>query len=117
MRGYASEIFFCAVLTFVSLVAPDAAENVAGYRAPVTGAKLGPVQPAAHAPQAQQGGQGRASKAFRIRPAPPYRRQASPQRWAMHQPPARLLPHHKPQHHKLVLQAQRMAQRPGPQGA
>ncbi len=61
MRGYASVIFFCAVLTFVSSAAPNAAENAVEYRAPVTGAKLGPVQPAAHAPQAQQGGQGQQS--------------------------------------------------------
>ena len=53
MRGYASVIFFCAVLTFVSLAAPNAAENAAEYRAPATGAKLGPAQPVQ---PAQQGG-------------------------------------------------------------
>ena len=61
MRGYASVIFFCAVLTFVSSAAPYAAENAAEYRAPATGAKLGPAQPVLPAPQGgptQQVGQG-----------------------------------------------------------
>ena len=64
MRGYASVIFFCAVLTFVSSAAPNAAENAAEYRAPATGAKLGPVPsapqapPLQPAPPTQQGGQG-----------------------------------------------------------
>ena len=64
MRGYASVIFFCAVLTFVSLAAPNAAENAAEYRAPVTGAKLGPAQPVLPAPQGgptQQGALGASS--------------------------------------------------------
>lgn len=63
MRGYASVFFFCAVLMFVSIAAPNAAENAAGnaagnpveYRAPVTGAKLGPAQPVLPAQPATQG--------------------------------------------------------------
>ena len=54
MRGYASLFFFCAVLTFVSPVAPHAAESAAEYRAPVTGAKLGPAQPVQPAPTTGQ---------------------------------------------------------------
>ena len=54
MRGYFGLFFFCAVLTFVSPVAPHAAENAAEYRAPVTGAKLGPAQPLQPAPSAAQ---------------------------------------------------------------
>ncbi|MTJ94311.1 MAG: hypothetical protein F8N36_15825 [Desulfovibrio sp.] len=61
MRGYASLYFFCAVLTFVSPAAPNAAENAAEYRAPVAGAKLGPVAPVQPAPQAQPGQQGNAA--------------------------------------------------------
>ena len=73
MRRYASLFFFCAVLTFVSSVAPMAAENAAEYRAPVTGAKLGPAQPAPQAPSVQPAPQGAANATPQIagQPAAP----------------------------------------------
>ena len=46
MRRYVGLYIFCAVLTFVCSGATLAADGAAEYRAPVTGAKLGPVQPA-----------------------------------------------------------------------
>lgn len=46
MRRYAGLYIFCAVLTFVCSGATLAADGAAEYRAPVTGARLGPVQPA-----------------------------------------------------------------------
>ena len=74
MRGYVSVIFFCAVLTFVSLVAPNAAENAAEYRAPATGAKLGPAQPVQPAQQGgatQQGASGASSAVVQPPSQPP----------------------------------------------
>ena len=46
MRRYAGLYIFCAVLTFVCSGASLAADGAAEYRAPVSGVKLGPVQPA-----------------------------------------------------------------------
>ena len=55
MRGYAGLYIFCAVLTFVCSGASLAADGAAEYRAPVTGVKLGPVQPAQPEPPAAPG--------------------------------------------------------------
>ena len=52
MRRYAGLYIFCAVLTFVCSGASLAADGAAEYRAPVTGVKLGPVQPAQPEPPA-----------------------------------------------------------------
>ena len=46
MRRYVGLYIFCAVLTFVCSGATLAGDGAAEYRASVTGAKLGPVQPA-----------------------------------------------------------------------
>ena len=46
MRRYVGLNIFCAVLTLVFSGASFAAENAGEYRAPITGAKLGPVQSA-----------------------------------------------------------------------
>jgi len=55
MRGYAGLYIFCAVLTFVCSGASLAADGAAEYRAPVSGVKLGPVQPAQPEPPAAPG--------------------------------------------------------------
>ena len=53
MRRYVGLNIFCAVLTLVFSGASFAAESAGEYRAPITGAKLGPVQPVERAQPAQ----------------------------------------------------------------
>ena len=54
MRRYVGLNIFCAVLTLVFFGASVAAEGVGEQRAPITGAKLGPVQPIQQAQPPQQ---------------------------------------------------------------